>query len=269
MRLSAFFIASVLFLSACTRNAITGRNQLSLVSESQVQDAAKTQYKQFLSESKVVSPGTSKDAEMVRLVGSRIAAAITEFYKEKGQSDILVGYQWEFNLVDSKEVNAWCMPGGKVVVYSGILPVTQNEAALAIVLGHEITHAVAGHGRERMSQQMLAAGIQELGGVALSSNQKALGIFNAVYAPSAQVGVLLPNSRNQESEADHYGLIFAAMAGYNPQEAIPFWQRMANLSSSASKPPVFLSDHPADAARISDLQKWMPEALKYYKPVRN
>ena len=269
MRLSAFFIASVLFLSACTRNAITGRNQLSLVSESQVQDAAKTQYKQFLSESKVVSPGTSKDAEMVRRVGSRIAAAITEFYKEKGQSDILAGYQWEFNLVDSKEVNAWCMPGGKVVVYSGILPVTQNEAALAIVLGHEITHAVAGHGRERMSQQMLAAGIQELGGVALSSNQKALGIFNAVYAPSAQVGVLLPNSRNQESEADHYGLIFAAMAGYNPQEAIPFWQRMANLSSSASKPPVFLSDHPADAARISDLQKWMPEALKYYKPVRN
>ena len=269
MRLSTFFIASAIFLSACTRNAITGRNQLSLVSESQVQEAAKTQYRQFLSESKVVSPGTSKDAEMVRRVGTRIANAITEFYKEKGQSEILAGYQWEFNLVDSKEVNAWCMPGGKVVVYSGILPVTQNETALAIVLGHEITHAVAGHGRERMSQQMLAAGIQEIGGVALSSNQRALGIFNAVYAPSAQVGVLLPNSRSQESEADHYGLIFAAMAGYNPQEAIPFWQRMANLSSSASKPPVFLSDHPADAARIRDLQKWMPEALKYYKPVRN
>ncbi len=267
MRLSTFFIAFLLFLSACTRNAITGRNQLSLVSESQVQDAAKTQYKQFLSENKVVSTGASKDAEMVRRVGTRIAGAITEYYKEKGQSDVLSGYQWEFNLVDSKEVNAWCMPGGKVVVYTGILPVTQNEAALAIVLGHEITHAVAGHGRERMSQQMLAAGIQEVGGVALSSNQKALGIFNTVYAPSAQVGVLLPNSRSQESEADHYGLIFAAMAGYNPQEAVPFWQRMANLSSNSSKPPVFLSDHPADATRIKDLQKWMPEALKYYKPI--
>lgn len=268
MRLSALLIAFVVFISACTRNAITGRNQLSLVSESQVQDAAKTQYRQFLSENKVVNPTGSKDAEMVRRVGTRLASAITEFYKSKGQSAILDGYQWEFNLVDSKEVNAWCMPGGKIVVYTGILPVTQNEAALAIVLGHEITHAVAGHGRERMSQQMLAAGIQELGGVALSSNQKALGIFNAVYAPTAQVGVLLPNSRGQESEADHYGLIFAAMAGYNPQEAVPFWQRMQSLNSG-SQTPIFLSDHPADAARIKDLQKWMPEALQYYKPVKN
>lgn len=268
MRLPAILLTAALFFSACTRNAITGRNQLSLVSEAQVQDAAKTQYKQFLSENKVVSASTSKDAEMVRRVGTRLANAITEFYKEKGQSEVLAGYQWEFNLVDSKDVNAWCMPGGKIVVYSGILPVTQNEAALAIVLGHEITHAVAGHGRERMSQQMLAAGIQELGGVALSSNQKALGIFNAVYAPSAQVGVLLPNSRGQESEADHYGLIFAALAGYNPQEAIPFWQRMQALSKG-SQQPTFLSDHPADATRINDLQKWMPEALKYYKPIRN
>ena len=258
----------MVFITACTRNAITGRNQLSIVSESQVEEAAKTQYKQFLSENKVVSSSTSKDAEMVRRVGSRIAAAITQYYKQKGQSDLLSGYQWEFNLVDSKEVNAWCMPGGKVVVYTGILPVTQNEAALAIVLGHEITHAVAGHGRERMSQQLLASGIQQLGGVALSSNAQALNIFNAVYAPTAQLGVILPNSRGQESEADHYGLIFAAMAGYNPQEAIPFWQRMQSLSNGAST-PVFLSDHPSDASRIQQLQKWMPEALKYYKPVRN
>ncbi len=267
MRLSVLAVASLVLISACTRNAITGRNQLSLVSESDIEATAQTQYKQFLSQNKVVSTSTSKDAEMVRRVGSRIASAITAYYKEKGQSDVLNGYQWEFNLVDSKEVNAWCMPGGKVVVYTGILPVTQNEAALAIVLGHEITHAVAGHGRERMSQQMVAAGLQELGGVALSSNPKYLNIFNTVYAPTAQVGVLLPNSRGQESEADHYGLIFAAMAGYNPQEAIPFWQRMQGLSQGSTT-PVFLSDHPADAARIRDLQKWMPEALKYYKPVK-
>ncbi len=253
---------------SCTRNAITGRNQLSLVSESTVQETAKTQYRQFLSQSKVVSSASNKDAEMVRRVGSRIAAAITQYYKEQGQSAVLSGYKWEFNLVDSKEVNAWCMPGGKVVVYTGILPVTQNEAALAIVLGHEITHAVAGHGRERMSQQLLAAGIQQVGGVALGANPKALGIFNSVYAPTAQIGVLLPNSRSQESEADHYGLIFAAMAGYNPQEAVPFWKRMQSLSSGSST-PIFLSDHPSDESRIQKLEELMPEALKYYKPIQH
>ncbi len=268
MRLTVLAFASLMFMTSCTRNAITGRNQLSLVSETEVQEAAKSQYRQFLNESKVVSASNSKDAEMVRRVGSRIATAITDFYTKNGQADLLAGYQWEFNLVDSKEVNAWCMPGGKVVVYSGLLPITQNEAGLAVVLGHEITHAVAGHGRERMSQQMLAAGIEQLGGVALSSNAKALSIFNAVYAPGAQIGVLLPNSRNQETEADHYGLIFAAMAGYNPQEAVPFWQRMQSLKSGSAGTPIFLSDHPSDASRINKLQKWMPEALKYYKPVR-
>ncbi len=267
MRLSVLAVTFLLLISGCSRNAITGQNQLALVSESDLQETAKSQYRQFLSESKVVSASASKDAEMVRRVGSRIANAITEFYKEKGQADVLSGYQWEFNLVDSKEINAWCMPGGKVVVYSGLLPVTQNEAGLAIVLGHEITHAIASHGRERISQQMLAAGLQQLGGVALSTNPKYLNIFNTVYAPAAQIGVLLPNSRGQETEADHYGLIFAAMAGYNPQEAIPFWQRMQKLGSGAGT-PIFLSDHPSDASRIRKLQQWMPEALKYYRPVK-
>ncbi|MGN6616832.1 MAG: M48 family metallopeptidase [Ilyomonas sp.] len=261
---SALIIA-MLFI-ACSRNAITGRNQLSLVSESQVEDMAKQQYRQFLSQSKVVSPSKDKDAEMVKRVGSRIAAAITEYYKEKGLANELSGYKWEFNLVDDKQVNAWCMPGGKVVVYTGILPVTQNEAALAIVLGHEITHAVAGHGRERMSQELLAQGIQLAGNVALGKNAQAVNIFNTVYGPAAQVGVLLPNSRSQELEADHYGLIFAAMAGYNPEEAIPFWKRMMALNQG-SAPPVWLSDHPADAERIQKLQELMPEALKYYRPV--
>ncbi len=206
---------------SCTRNAITGRNQLSLVSEDQMEQLSLTQYKQFLSENKV-EPATSDNTEMVKRVGQRIANAITQYYQQKGLANQIANYKWEFNLIESKEVNAWCMPGGKVVVYTGILPVTQNEDALAIVLGHEITHAVAGHGRERMSQEMLAQGLQVAGDIALSGDTKTVNIFNNVFGPTAQVGVLLPNSRNQEYEADHYGLIFAAMAGYNPQEAIPF-----------------------------------------------
>lgn len=262
-----FFLAVTVtaFTIACSKNPITGRSQLSLVSEEQVEATAKTEYKKFINSSSVVSSSANKDAEMVVRVGNRIKDAITKYYVDKGQGDALKGYKWEFNLVDSKEVNAWCMPGGKVVVYTGILPITQNEPALAIVLGHEITHAVAGHGRERMSQQMLAQGIQIAADVALSKNPKNVSIFNNIYGPTAQLGVLLPNSRSQEFEADHYGLIFAAMAGYNPQEAIPFWQRMSKLGGA--KPPVWLSDHPADADRIKQLQDLMPEALKYYQPV--
>lgn len=252
---------------SCTRNAITGRNQLNLVSAQQLEETAVAQYKQFLSENKVVSASNDKDAEMVKRVGTRIADAITAYYNEKGLSHALDGYKWEFNLVDKNEINAWCMPGGKVVVYTGLLLVTQNEAALAIVLGHEITHAVAGHGRERISQLYLAQGIQVAGNVALGSNPNAVKLFDAVFAPSAQIGVILPNSRKQELEADHYGLIFAAMAGYNPEVAIPFWERMQKLGGA--KQPVFLSDHPADEERISELKKWMPEALKYYTPIKN
>ncbi|MEI6184076.1 MAG: M48 family metallopeptidase [Bacteroidota bacterium] len=249
------------FFTGCSRNPITGRNQLSLVSEGDVRTLALTQYKQVLDSAKVVKTG--KNEEMVKRVGFKIAAAIGEYYKQIGQADALDGYAWEFNLIESKEINAWCMPGGKVVVYTGLLPLTQNETALAIVLGHEITHAVAGHGRERMSQQMMAQQIGAIGDIALGNNPTAVNIFNQVYSPTASVGVLLPNSRKQEYEADHYGLIFAAIAGYNPQEAIPFWQRMSSMGGN--KPPVILSDHPADADRIAKLQELMPEALKYYK----
>lgn len=266
--LFVLFAASSIFITACTTNAITGRNQLSLVSESSLQQEAVTQYKSFLSQNNVVSSNTSKDAEMVKRVGSRIAAAITKYYRDKGLSNELAGYNWEFNLIDNKQVNAWCMPGGKVVVYTGLLPVTQNEAALAIVMGHEITHAVAHHGQERMSQALLAQGIGLTGDIFTSGNTNANNIFNSIYAPGAQIGVLLPNSRKQEYEADHYGLIFAAMAGYNPREAIPFWTRMANLNSGSTTPEI-LSDHPLDAKRIQKLKGYMAEALTYYKPVNS
>jgi predicted Zn-dependent protease len=262
------FVSLSLVVIACTTNAITGRSQLSLVSESSLQQEAVTQYKSFLSENKVVSSTANKDAEMVKRVGTRIAAAITKYYKDKGLSSELAGYNWEFNLVDNPEVNAWCMPGGKVVVYTGLLPITQNEAALAIVLGHEITHAVAHHGQERISEALVAQGVGVVGDVFTSGNSGANNIFNAVFAPTAQIGVLLPNSRKQEYEADHYGLIFAAMAGYNPQEAIPFWQRMAKANTGA-KAPEILSSHPLDEKRIEKIKSYMPEALKYYQPVRS
>ena len=262
-----FLVFSLAFALSCTRNAVTGRNQLSLLPESQLQQMALDEYKQFLSQSKVVSTSANKDAEMVRRVGTRIATAIKDYYAKQGKGDILSGYQWEFNLVDNKEVNAWCMPGGKVVVYTGLLPITQNEAALAVVLGHEITHAVASHGNERMSQTMLAQGLGVAGDMLTSGNSKVNGIFNNTFGIGAQVGVLLPNSRKQEYEADHYGLLFAAMAGYNPREAVPFWQRMSQAGGS-NKPPEFLATHPADENRIAKIQSYMDEALTYDKPVK-
>lgn len=261
-------LAFPLAFSSCNKNSVTGRKQLTLIPESQLQQMAVNEYKSFLSQSKVINSAANKDAEMVRRVGNRIANAITDYYTKQGKGDILSGYKWEFNLVDNKEINAWCMPGGKVVVYTGLLPVAQNEAALAVVLGHEITHAVAQHGNERMSQTLLAQGIGVAGDVLTSGNTKVNGIFNNTYGVGAQVGVLLPNSRKQEYEADHYGLLFSAMAGYNPREAISFWQRMASAASGSQKPPEFLATHPSDENRITRLQGYMDEALQYYKPVK-
>jgi predicted Zn-dependent protease len=259
-------LAVVTLFAACHKNPITNRKQLALFSEASLQQMALTEYKSFLSQNQVMSETVNKDAEMVRRVGLRISKAITDYYAQKGISKQLEGYKWEFNLVNNKEVNAWCMPGGKVVVYTGLLPISQNEAALAVVLGHEITHAVANHGNERMSQGAVAQGLEIAGNIATSGNPKYNNLFNNIFAPGAQVGFLLPNSRNQEYEADHYGLIFAAMAGYNPREAIPFWQRMA-VASGSQKPPEFLATHPADEKRIAKLQGYMNEALSYYKPL--
>ncbi|QEC54983.1 M48 family metallopeptidase [Flavisolibacter ginsenosidimutans] len=261
--LTLFFAAATVV--ACSTNKITGRSQLHLLPESELQSMGSQQYQQFLSENKVVSASADRDAEMVRRVGSRLANAVEKYFASKGLQKQLEGYKWEYNLVANNEANAWCMPGGKIVVYTGLLPYTRNEAALAIVLGHEITHAVFQHGNSRMSQGLL----QQLGGVALSvalSQRPAetQNLFLQSYGVGSTLGVLA-FSRSDESEADHYGLIWAALAGYNPQEAIPFWERMAQ--AGGSKPPALLSDHPADDKRIADIKKWMPEAMQYYKPV--
>jgi predicted Zn-dependent protease len=253
---------------ACSTNPITKRSQLSLYSETDLQSMADQQYRQFLSENKVVSASGSKDAEMVRRVGGRLVNAINQYYTQQGLQNELAGYKWEYNLVDSKDVNAWCMPGGKIVVYTGLLPVTQNEAALAVVMGHEIAHALAKHGNERMSQQSIAQmGQQALAVAVANKTPAAQNAMMAAYGIGAQVGALLPFSRKQELEADRYGLIFSAMAGYNPQEAIPLWERMQQTGGGGT--PEFLSTHPAEGTRIERLKELMPEALKYYKPVAN
>lgn len=266
MKKTLIAVAFTLVMVACSKNSITGRNQLAILPESELRSMAANEYQQFLSQNKVVSASSSRDAEMVRRVGQRLVNAINRYYSSKGLTSELEGYKWEYNLVDAKDVNAWAMPGGKIVVYTGLLPITQNEAALAVVLGHEITHALAHHGNERMSQALVAQGIGVVGGVLTSGNKQVSDIFNNVYGPGAQVGVLLPNSRKQELEADRFGLIFTAMAGYNPREAIPLWQRMKQLSNG-NRPPEFLSTHPAEDTRIAKLQELMPEALKYYKPM--
>jgi len=254
-------------LAGCTKNAVTGRSQFKLLPESQLQSMATTQYQEFLSSSKVETNSSNRDAEMVSRVGDRIRRAVESYYASKGLSKDLEGYHWEYHLVDNKEANAWCMPGGKIVVYTGLLPYTQNEAALAVVLGHEVTHAIFQHGNERMSQALGAEAVN-LGLQVAMANKPAetRNVFLSAYGAGAQVGVLLPFSRKHEYEADHYGLIWAAMAGYNPQEAIPLWERIEK-AAGGNRPPEFLSTHPSEGNRIDQLKKWMPEALKYYKPL--
>lgn len=267
-KIVSIFILSALVI-ACSQNSVTGRKQFKLLPESELQAMATTEYQNFLSTNKVVSYSTNRDAEMVRRVGQRITKAVTDYYASKGLSAQLDGYKWEYNLVDDKAVNAWCMPGGKIVVYTGLLPITQNEAALAAVMGHEVSHAIFNHGNERMSQGL----IQQLGGVALAvavANKPAetQNLFMGAYGVSTAVGVLLPFSRKHELEADRYGLIWTAMAGYNPREAIALWERMEK-ASNGQKPPEFLSSHPTEGRRITQLEKYMPEALQYYKPIGN
>jgi predicted Zn-dependent protease len=264
-KISFLFIISALIIS-CSKNALSGKKQLTLLPESELQNMAVGEYQTFLASNKVVASSNNRDAEMVKRVGQRIVKAVETYYAEKGLSEKLTGFKWETNLVEDKAVNAWCMPGGKIVVYTGILPVTQNEAALAAVMGHEVSHALLQHGNQRMSQGLLASVGQVALAVAVANKpQETQNLFLGAYGAGAQIGILLPFSRKHELEADRYGLIWTAMAGYNPQEAIGLWERMEKLSNG-QKPPEFLSTHPTEGRRIEQLQKYMPEALQYYKP---
>ena len=256
-------IAVLLFLTACSTVPITGRSQLNLIPGSSMLSMSLQQYDQFLKEHKLSA--NQEQTQMVKRVGTKVQNAVERYFASSGLSEHLANYQWEFNLVEDKQVNAWCMPGGKVVVYTGILPVAKGEAGLAVVMGHEIAHAIAEHGNERMSQGLMA----QMGGVALStalSTQTAATqqLWMSVYGVGAQYGAILPYGRMQESEADHLGLIFMAMAGYDPNEAISFWQRMS-AQKSGQAPPEFLSTHPSDTTRIENIRRLIPEAMKQYK----
>lgn len=255
-------VIMLLMVYSCSTVPITGRKQLNLVSDTEMMSMSFSQYDQFLKEHKL---STNKEqTEMVKRVGKRIAEAVEKYMNDNGYGAHIKDFAWEFNLVEEDVPNAWCMPGGKVVFYTGILPLTKDEEGLAVVMGHEIAHAVAKHGNERMSHEM---GVQ-MGGAALSvalneKPEETKAIYMAAFGLGSQVGFMLPYSRTHETEADKMGLIFMAMAGYNPQAAVPFWERMA--AGGGQKPPEFLSTHPADGTRIKDLQAYMPEALKYYK----
>jgi predicted Zn-dependent protease len=248
---------------SCTRVAVTGRKQLNFVPDLMINQMSFQNYQEFISKNKIST--NAADTQTVKRVGQKIQAAVTEYCNKNNLADQIKGYQWEFNLVENKEVNAWAMPGGKVVVYTGIMPVVQNDAGLATVLGHEIAHVIARHGAEQMSQGLLV----ELGGMALSEAvtkqpEKVKSIFMNSYKVGSQVGVMLPYSRIHELEADRMGLIFMAMAGYDPHEALNFWKRMSS-GKQDSRLAELLSTHPADSTRIKSIENLIPEALLYYK----
>lgn len=261
--ISVSFIAIFILMIACSTVPLTGRKQLNIIPAGQMMSMSYQQYDDFLKQNKI-SADKNKTA-LVKKVGKKIQTAVETYFAQKKLSAELQGYEWEFNLVESEEVNAWCMPGGKVVVYTGILPITKDETGLAVVMGHEVAHAIAEHGNERMSQGL----ITQFGGLALAKaleNKPAetQALWMGAFGLGAQVGVLLPFSRLHESEADRLGLTFMAMAGYDPNKAVEFWQRMADMKGEQA-PPEFLSTHPSDATRIDNIKKHLPEALKYYK----
>ncbi len=258
------FLSLLFLLADCATVPVTGRRQLDLVPDSELVAMSYSEYATVMKKSKLSTD--QEKVNMVRRVGKRIAGAAEEFLVQEGLGSEIRNYQWEFNLIeDDKTVNAWCMPGGKVAVYTGLLPITRDETGLAVVMGHEVAHAIAKHGGERMSQGLLA----QLGGVGLAvalSTQPALtqSIFMQAYGVGTQVGVLLPYSRLHESEADHIGLILMAKAGYDPRAAIPLWQRMNQLGGP--RPPQFLSTHPAPESRIRNIESLIPEAMQHYRP---
>jgi len=256
-----FIITPFLFLS-CSTVPLTGRSQLNFIPESTMFSMSFQEYDEFLKTNKLSK--NENQIQMVKRVGRKIQRAVEQFFQENLSRE-LENYKWEFNLVESPDVNAWCMPGGKVVVYTGILPIAQDDTGLAVVMGHEIAHAIAEHGNERMSQALVA----QMGGMALSTAideepEKTKQMWMTVFGVGAQYGVMLPYGRLQESEADRLGLIFMAMAGYDPNRAVTFWEKMAQ-EKDGQAPPEFLSTHPSDETRIKKIKETIPEAMRYYK----
>lgn len=264
MRRPVYLLFAILFLAvSCQRVPITGRRQMKLLSNSTLDKMAREQYQEFMRTHTLSS--NVLDTEMVKRCGIRIVQAAESYFHQVGKSDYLKGYAWEFNLVEDAIANAWAMPGGKSVVYSGLLTLTQNEDALAVVMGHEVAHALAHHGNERMSQGLAV----QMGGLALSvaisqKPQETQNLFLNAYGVGTAVGGLLPFSRLHESEADEIGLILMAIAGYDPEAAPPFWKRM-DEASNGQAPPTFLSTHPSHNNRIENLKELIPKAKAYAK----
>lgn len=257
-------LSAVLLLTACRVVPFTGRKQLSLVKESAVLALSLQEYNTFMSTAKVSTDATSR--ALVDKVGRRLSQAVTEYYRANGMASELKNFSWEFNLVNNSAVNAFCMPGGKIVVYTGILPYTKDEDGLAVVLGHEIAHALAKHAAERMSQQIpvyIGAVGLDLGLAIANKSNETRQLAQNVFGLGATAGMILPFSRKHELEADRIGLIIMAMAGYNPSHAPEFWQRMASSKKTATIE--FLSTHPSDSRRIAEIKKYLPEAMNYYK----
>ena len=265
--ITALTCSALLLLSSCGSVPITGRRQLNLVSDGEILSASATQYKQFITQSQL-SSNTTYNAKVTQ-VGRRLAAATNAYLKQNGYESMLSSLSWEFNVVDSKQVNAFCMPGGKIVVYTGLLNLVGNgphsDDELAAVMGHELSHALAKHANERISNQLLLqAGGQILGAAVNTRSQLLGGLINQAYGLGAQVGVMLPFGRKQEYEADKMGLVLMAMAGYDPRYAVNFWQKMS-ASKGGAQQNELLSTHPSDANRIKEIQAYLPNALKYYQ----
>ncbi|MFD1063772.1 M48 family metallopeptidase [Winogradskyella litorisediminis] len=251
------FAALFLLMVACATNPFTGKKTLAFVSNDQLFPSSFAQYNQVLSENKVINSGS--EAEMIRRVGQRIAVASERWLNANGYQGYLNDYKWEYTLIDSDQVNAWCMPGGKIAFYTGILPIAENETGIAAIMGHEVAHALANHGQQRMSAAYLQQGIALAGNIALANDAKSRNIFNQSYGIGSTVLGTLPFSRSHETQADEIGLRLMAIAGYNPSEASELWKRM-KAKSNGQAPPEFLSTHPSNDTRINNLKKWAPAA---------
>jgi predicted Zn-dependent protease len=252
----------VLFLViSCATVPLTGRKQIGIIPGQTMLSTSFQQYDSFLAEN---SKSKNRQQEaMVKRIGNNIRLAVESYLKSNNLGSRLAGYDWEFNLIQSDEVNAWCMPGGKVVVYTGLLPITKNEDGLAVVMGHEIAHAIADHGNERMSQSLLTSlGGQTLSQALKDKPEKTQQLWMSTFGIGSQLGVLLPFSRLHEREADRLGMIFMAMAGYDPQAAVGVWERMA---ANGAEIPEFLSTHPSGKSRIAEVKSYVPEARTYLK----